>query len=258
MLKENDLIIETLDNLIKSVKNRESELRYDEFEKITSYKEYKKNRLKNNKTKTRSLLSYWDVILLGLINTIFLVYLFHLVASYYNVTPRVVLETEYAKLKDASIRSLTKYWLNWTKIDDITKEECAIQIPDLLFPALRPIDDCSMCINVKEIKRVSNISKEEFLENYAYSGIPVIVTDASQNWTAMRELNFNYLKNLYAEMHELAYKKRQAKIEMDKSKSLSPLLFTFNSIVETDEQRQEEEKDTCQFFPYKTNFTSKF
>jgi len=32
------------------------------------------------------------------------------------------------------------------------------------------------------------------------------------------------------------------------------MLNTFNSIVETDEIRQTNKKDTCQFFPYKTKF----
>lgn len=253
MSKENELILETLDKLIKSFKENESQLNHNEFEKISSYKEYKKNIAK--KIRLKSILSYWDIILLGLMNMIFLAYLIYFVASYYNKIPN--LEVSYANFKDKSIRTLAKYWLNYYDIEDITKEECAIPIPDLLFPAVKPIDDCSMCINVNEIKRVSKISKEEFLTKYAYTGVPIIITDASQNWTAMKEINYNYLKKLYNDIHEMSYKKRQSKNDVDRKKSLSPLMDTFNSIVETDQQREEDELDACQFFPYKTNFTSK-
>lgn len=72
------------------------------------------------------------------------------------------------------------------------------------------------------------------------------------NWTGMNEINFNFLRDLYIKSDEIQYQKRQAKI--NKANKLKSIISTFKSIVETDEMRSTAEKDTCQFFPYKTSF----
>lgn len=38
---------------------------------------------------------------------------------------------------------------------------------------------------IDHIARVSAISPQEFAERYAYSATPVIVEDATKNWTAL-------------------------------------------------------------------------
>ena len=83
--------------------------------------------------------------------------------------------------------------------------------------------------------------------------MPVVVTDATQNWTAMQEMDFEFLKELYHEAEERDYRRRQKQVE--KNTNGSKMLNTFSSIVETDEQRSEQ-KIACQFFPYKTKFKS--
>ena len=45
--------------------------------------------------------------------------------------------------------------------------------------------------------RVSNISQTEFIDKYAYSAQPVIITDATANWTAMNSFSFDFLKGIY-------------------------------------------------------------
>lgn len=49
----------------------------------------------------------------------------------------------------------------------------------------RPPENCEFCKQVKHMERVRDISVEEFTERYAYSGRPVIVEDATKNWTAL-------------------------------------------------------------------------
>ena len=253
--KEKENIQERLHKVLKSINANNTNINYERIKKLPSFKLFEKLINKPKKNTLRTLLSYWDVIILGLMNFIFLMYLCYFVASYYNKVPKIDFATEYAKFEDKAIKLIAENYMKYDGLKDLTEVDCAIPIPDLLYPAVRPIDDCSMCLNVKEIKRVQNISKEEFLNKYAYSGVPVIITDASQNWTAMSEINFKFLKDLYHKVEDMAYRKRQAKIDIHENKSKSPILTTFNSIVETDEQREEVEKDTCQFFPYKTNFT---
>lgn len=63
--------------------------------------------------------------------------------------------------------------------------QCLIEMPGAMSKAFRPPESCEFCRGVTEIKRISNITPEQFEEEYAYSGIPVIVTDATQNWTAL-------------------------------------------------------------------------
>lgn len=45
-----------------------------------------------------------------------------------------------------------------------------------------------MCAGVDSVTRVANISAREFEELYAYNTIPVIVTDATQDWKAVKVL----------------------------------------------------------------------
>lgn len=141
--------------------------------------------------------------------------------------------------------------MSYKKIEDFSKEECAIYSPDYLNSITRPINKCKMCEGLNEIKRIENVTKEEFLSKYAYSSVPVIITDALRNWTAMQVVNFEFLKGLYLDSDDKGYRDRQSRIDIHKNDS--PLSDTINSIIETDEERSKL-KDTCQFFPYKTKF----
>jgi hypothetical protein len=244
-------ITNVLDKLLITFKDKKTNINFQKIESIQSYNLYcKKIKSKNSKLKT--LLSYWDIILLGFINFMFVLYLIYCVAVYYNTKlPQLDSNT----IKTMFTKLLADNWMKFNGITELTKEECAIPVPEIFFTTMRPIDDCSMCINVNEIKRVEKITKKEFLEKYAYSGIPVIITDAAKNWTAAHVVNYTFLKDLYKNLDDIAYRKRISKIDIHRNEN-SPILNTFNSIVETDDQRSvENEKDVCQFFRYRTNFT---
>lgn len=43
-----------------------------------------------------------------------------------------------------------------------------------------------MCVGVDAVVRLANISAEEFEDKYAYSTTPVIVTDATHGWKALK------------------------------------------------------------------------
>jgi hypothetical protein len=95
-------------------------------------------------------------------------------------------------------------------------------MPKDLDKVFRAPDDCSFCRNIRSGKRISNIDPDDFERTYAYSGNVVIVTDATKNWTALEVFDFWYFKEIY-EKHD-------------------PKMKTLD----------------CQFFPYKTNFSSIF
>ena len=58
-------------------------------------------------------------------------------------------------------------------------------MPQLLRYAFRPAENCNFCQNVVQVERVRQISPQVFAEKYAYNAKPVIVEDATQNWTAL-------------------------------------------------------------------------
>lgn len=74
---------------------------------------------------------------------------------------------------------------------------------------------------MSEVVRISGTSPDDFERDFAYRARPVIVTDATANWTALSVFDFWYFKEVYGEVAE-----------------------------ETDEEWN------CQFFPYKTEFKS--
>lgn len=108
------------------------------------------------------------------------------------------------------------------KTNDPTEVSCLVENTESMQDIFRPPVDCSMCVNITEIVKVANLTKEEFAKKYAYSGQPVVITDGTANWTAPGVFSFDYFKKLYA----------------PKSVALASV-----------------ERD-CQFFPYRTNFTS--
>lgn len=83
----------------------------------------------------------------------------------------------------------SKLWLNDGK--------CLIMLPDSFSHAFRPPEDCGFCRNITQADRISNISPHEFEEFYAYNAKPVVVTDATINWTALDVFDFWYFKNVY-------------------------------------------------------------
>ncbi|GAB6032498.1 hypothetical protein CHUAL_011394 [Chamberlinius hualienensis] len=105
---------------------------------------------------------------------------------------------------------------------NIYNEQCAIDMPNVAQDIFRPPVDCSMCENVKKIDKINLINPQEFKQKYVYSDHSVIVTDAMVNWTVRETFNFNYLKKLYGDD--------------------SPALENY--------------RQSCQFFPYQTEFRS--
>lgn len=77
-------------------------------------------------------------------------------------------------------------------------EPCIVQMhPGIAEPFRQPIA-CNECANVTEVHRVDNLSHEKFLERYAYSMQPVIVTDSQSGWTATNTFSFDFFREVYS------------------------------------------------------------
>lgn len=121
------------------------------------------------------------------------------------------------------VLSLGGYFLYNHFTESWEEEPCLVNVNEIFGEMTRKLADCSlMCEGLTEIAQVSNLSKEEFVSEYAYSGRPVVVIDAASNWSALTTFNFTYFQRIH---------------KKDKD------VYQIN-------------EDECQFFPYKTEFAT--
>ncbi|KPJ05443.1 Bifunctional arginine demethylase and lysyl-hydroxylase psr-1 [Papilio xuthus] len=92
------------------------------------------------------------------------------------------------KIKLAEIKLLKILY----KIDNLK-----LKVPSTSLTLFRPPEDCSMCDSVAHVVRLANLTPEEFERRYAYSPTPVIVTDATRHWRAIKEFNFDFFADFY-------------------------------------------------------------
>jgi hypothetical protein len=269
-----DDIDTNFDAIVEILKDKS--FNFDDLDNLSSFKEFqllhdisamhKKSKLdvsqhdedKNKFIKgIKTVLSYWDIVLLILLNCLFVAYLSMFLTVYYKPdTPASYYIQEIGReLYKRFVTGL--YYVNG--IDDITTDTCVFEIPDFLSTFLRPITNCNICVNMKQIEKLESISREEFELKYAYTSVPVVIKNALTNWTAMQTLNFKYLKNLYSNIDQVSYKTRQELVNTfsNKDGQSSKLMETFGNIVESEDERNVfKETTTCQFFPYRSHFNS--
>ncbi|XP_018904169.2 uncharacterized protein [Bemisia tabaci] len=97
--------------------------------------------------------------------------------------------------------------------------ECVGYVPESLSYLFRPVEDCSICLNVSQVDKVSDISPSEFEQRYVGPGRPVVVVDGSRGWSAVQVFDFDFFRRVYRES-----------------------------------DHNWESQAACQFFPYKTEF----
>lgn len=109
-----------------------------------------------------------------------------------------------------------------TDMFDVASFPCLIENNELTLEMARPLSKCDICWNLSSVPVEHGISGEEFKRKYAYSSVPVLIKDATSNWSAMSTFSYDFLKMLYTTKE--------------------------GALTSVDEQ--------CQFFPYKTDFSS--
>ena len=70
--------------------------------------------------------------------------------------------------------------------------ECIIDNPYYVHDEITE-EDCSVCRKLRKIKRVSNVSQSTIADDYLFSNVPVIVTDAMEEWDALGKFDIGFL-----------------------------------------------------------------
>ncbi|XP_011298259.1 uncharacterized protein [Fopius arisanus] len=76
-------------------------------------------------------------------------------------------------------------------------QKCLVGTPNVFQRIFRPAEDCSVCQDVQQVEKLADVELEVFEERYAYSGRPVVITDATNDWSAMKVFSFAFFKSLY-------------------------------------------------------------
>uniref|UniRef100_A0A069DMI1 Cupin like domain containing protein n=1 Tax=Clytia hemisphaerica TaxID=252671 RepID=A0A069DMI1_9CNID len=90
------------------------------------------------------------------------------------------------------------------------------------YDLMRPIAKCDVYRNLSEVPIVQNMTRQHFLQNFAYTGTPVLIKGGAATWPALNTFSYKYFKRLYTDMNAF----------------------------------EDFETYRCQFFEYKTNLRS--
>ncbi|KAK2192273.1 hypothetical protein NP493_35g03036 [Ridgeia piscesae] len=85
-------------------------------------------------------------------------------------------------------------------IEFVQGQKCVVENNLIVSELTRPVFNCELCRNMDRIERIANISRQEFLEKYAYTTVPVVITGATDSWKALDTFNYKYFKKLYTSM----------------------------------------------------------
>ena len=239
-------IEDTIAQTIKLLKNKRIKIK-----SIKNFKLYTKFRFsifnfEKRESLFKKIISFWDIFVYVILLIVFTVYLFFILSVYLSTD--VKYKSNFSRKIDLLPKWFLAKWLSYNGFTDLTREECAFVLPDFTNTVTRPLDDCGMCRNLSEIKRVKKINKKEFIEKYAYSGIPVIITDSINDWPGLRTFNFDFFRELYLNLEKKKFKKTRTMEHKNSSENLERSSSFIESEIQVDS------KLTCQFFSYKSKF----
>lgn len=62
---------------------------------------------------------------------------------------------------------------------------------------VNPMVNCDICEGVTGAPRLRNLSRDDFMRNYAYTSRPILVEGAVLNWSAVEVFSYDFFKELY-------------------------------------------------------------
>lgn len=83
---------------------------------------------------------------------------------------------------------------------EIDTWRCIVENNAVISEMTRPIIACNFCSTLKSVSIEYAISLQNFSTKYAYTSVPVLIKNATYNWSAMEIFSYQYLKNLYTDI----------------------------------------------------------
>eukprot|EP00117_Sycon_ciliatum_P009768 scpid72451/ scgid11932/ F-box protein At5g06550 len=95
-----------------------------------------------------------------------------------------------AEMIDTNVAALEDY---------LQDTQCLVEQSALTMEMFRPLAKCeAMCKDLGDtFPRVDNITREDFMKNYAGTGKPLLVTGVASQWPALKTFSYNYFRSLY-------------------------------------------------------------
>ena len=131
----------------------------------------------------------------------------------------------------------------WPTLNSLFEQEaCIVTKPIWLADhyTTKPTANChSICKGLREIPALEKISSLEFLAKYAYSGRPLLLRNATNDWKAIENFGFPFFKRIFQSHAE----KMAEKLAYNTSESNAKLSPEDTKLLEM-----------CQFLQYRTKF----
>lgn len=84
----------------------------------------------------------------------------------------------------------------------LTGSACLLREVSPFGEAVTPIVDCGICEGVTGAPKLTNLSMDDFVRNYAYTSRPILVVGAVSHWSALDVFSYDYFKSLYMNSQE--------------------------------------------------------
>lgn len=97
------------------------------------------------------------------------------------------------------LTGLVQYIRVQSWLDDWSQTSCLINAGALTMEMARPINTCSFCQNITSVQTVSiaDITEQIFVDKYAFTGVPVLITNAATHWKALEKFSLDFFIELY-------------------------------------------------------------
>lgn len=103
----------------------------------------------------------------------------------------------FGALNEETRNNFTGYLANYVLNVDLERDHCLVPVHFMYVELFRPPVDCSMCEDLDSVDVVTNLTKSEFVEKYAYTGRPVLIRNGTKDWRALSHFSFDFFKKIY-------------------------------------------------------------
>lgn len=75
--------------------------------------------------------------------------------------------------------------------------DCILEQNDFTMEVTRPLFKCKYCENLRVFPTATDLDPERFEQEFAYTGVPVVVRKGASNWTALDTFSVQFFREIY-------------------------------------------------------------